>query len=117
MLLERYVDRHGEDALSRHVADVLMNHWLLALTVPGQESEAEAERSRVGAIVRQARRAAAPVTDVLVVGAGLAGLAAARDLAPGRGRRASCSRPATGPAAGSSRRRFPTAGSSSSAAS
>jgi len=53
MLLERYVDRQGEDALSRHVADVLMNHWLLALTVPGQESEAETERSRVGAIVRR----------------------------------------------------------------
>ena len=50
MLLERYVDRQGEDALSRHVADVLMNHWLLALTVPGQ-SAAETERSRVGAIV------------------------------------------------------------------
>ena len=50
-LLERYLDRHGEDALSRHVTDVLMNHWLLALTVPGQESEAETERSRVGAIV------------------------------------------------------------------
>jgi hypothetical protein len=52
-LLERYVDRQGEDALSRHVADVLMNHWLLALTVPGQEAEAETERSRVGAIVRR----------------------------------------------------------------
>ena len=53
MLLERYLDRQGEDALSRHVADVLMNHWLLALTVPGQESAAETERSRVGAIVRR----------------------------------------------------------------
>ena len=53
MLLERYVDRQGEDALSRHVADVLMNHWLLALTVPGQESAAETERSRVAAIVRR----------------------------------------------------------------
>jgi hypothetical protein len=52
-LLERYVERQGEDALSRHVADVLMNHWLLALTVPGQEPEAQAERSRVGAIVRK----------------------------------------------------------------
>ena len=52
-LLERYIDRHGEDALSRHVADVLMNHWLLALTVPGQEDEAETERSRVGAIVEK----------------------------------------------------------------
>jgi hypothetical protein len=53
MLLERYVDRHGEDALSRHVADVLMNHWLLALTVDGQEDEAETERSRMAAIVRK----------------------------------------------------------------
>jgi hypothetical protein len=53
MLLERYLDRQGEDALSRHVADVLMNHWLLALTVPGQESAAETERSRVAAIVRR----------------------------------------------------------------
>jgi len=52
-LLERYIDRHGEDALSRHVADVLMNHWLLALTVPGQEDAAETERSRVGAIVER----------------------------------------------------------------
>jgi hypothetical protein len=52
-LLERYVDRHGDDALAGHVADVLMNHWLLALTVPGQEDEADTERSRVGAIVRK----------------------------------------------------------------
>jgi hypothetical protein len=52
-LLERYVDRHGGDALAGHVADVLMNHWLLALTVPGQEDEADTERSRVRAIVRK----------------------------------------------------------------
>jgi hypothetical protein len=52
-LLERYVERHGTDALSDHVADVLMNHWLLALTVPGEEADAETERSRVGAIVRR----------------------------------------------------------------
>ncbi len=57
-----------------------MNHWLLALTVPGQEPEAETERSRVRRDRAQARRAEAPVTDVIVVGAGLAGLAAARDL-------------------------------------
>src|SRR5436189_4744180 len=44
MLLERYVERHGPDALAVHVADVLMNHWLLALTVPGQEEAAAAER-------------------------------------------------------------------------
>jgi hypothetical protein len=30
-----------------------MNHWLLALTVPGQEDEVETERSRVGAIVER----------------------------------------------------------------
>src|SRR3954471_24934510 len=36
-LLERYVERQGADALSELVADVLMNHWLLALTVPGHE--------------------------------------------------------------------------------
>ena len=53
MLLERYVEHLGEDALSRHVADVLMNHWLLALTVDGQEDEAETERSRMAAIVRK----------------------------------------------------------------
>lgn len=52
-LLERYVARHGDDALAGHVADVLMNHWLLALTVPGQEDEAETERSHVGALVRR----------------------------------------------------------------
>jgi hypothetical protein len=45
MLLERYVERHGPDPLAAHVADVLMNHWLLALTVPGQEEAADAERA------------------------------------------------------------------------
>ena len=53
MLLERYVDRHGADPLAAHVADVLMNHWLLALTVPGQEAEAEAERARMVDLVRR----------------------------------------------------------------
>lgn len=56
MLLERYVERHGADALSAHVADVLMNHWLLALTVPGEEDAAEAERSRMRDLVRRLRR-------------------------------------------------------------
>jgi hypothetical protein len=54
-LLERYVDRVGEDALAGHVADVLMNHWLLALTVPGHEADAEIERSRVADVLRRLR--------------------------------------------------------------
>ncbi|HYX85431.1 MAG TPA: hypothetical protein VE777_10725 [Gaiellales bacterium] len=52
-LLERYVERLGGDALAAHVADVLMNHWLLALTVPGQEAEAEVERRRLDRLVRR----------------------------------------------------------------
>jgi len=39
-LLERYVDRFGPDALAGHVVDVLWNHYLLALTVPGEEPAA-----------------------------------------------------------------------------
>ena len=53
MLLERYVDRHGPDPLATHVADVLMNHWLLALTVPGQEEPADAERALLADLVRR----------------------------------------------------------------
>jgi hypothetical protein len=53
MLLERYVEAQGTDALSELVADVLMNHWLLALTVPGEEEAAEAERSRLADLVRR----------------------------------------------------------------
>ena len=60
MLLERYVERHGADALAAHVADVLMNHWLLALTVPGQEQGAETERARIGEIVRRLGAAERP---------------------------------------------------------
>jgi hypothetical protein len=56
LLLERYVDRLGADTLSAHVAAVLENHWLLALTVPGQEEGAEAERSRIGELVRRLGR-------------------------------------------------------------
>jgi hypothetical protein len=56
MLLERYVDRHGADPLAAHVADVLMNHWLLALTVPGQEDEADAERARMADLMRRLER-------------------------------------------------------------
>jgi hypothetical protein len=46
-LLERYVDRFGPDALAGHVVDVLWNHYLLALTVPGEEPAVDAERDRV----------------------------------------------------------------------
>lgn len=53
LLLERYVDRHGADSLAAHVADVLMNHWLLALTVPGEEDAAEVERARLGELVHK----------------------------------------------------------------
>jgi hypothetical protein len=56
MQLERYVDRHGPDALAAHVADVLMNHWLLALTVPGQEEAADVERALMGDLVRRLER-------------------------------------------------------------
>jgi hypothetical protein len=56
VLLERYVERHGDDALAQHVADVLMNHWLLALTVPGEEDAAETERSQVAEIVHRLGR-------------------------------------------------------------
>lgn len=58
LLLERYVDRLGADPLSELVADVLENHWLLALTVPGEEDEAETERSRIGDLVRRLGRRA-----------------------------------------------------------
>jgi hypothetical protein len=56
LLLERYVDRHGADPLAAHVADVLMNHWLLALTVPGQEEAADAERARMAALLGRLER-------------------------------------------------------------
>jgi hypothetical protein len=54
-LLERYVDRLGPDALAAHVAEVLNNHWLLALTVPGREAEAAEERARVAALLRRVK--------------------------------------------------------------
>jgi hypothetical protein len=46
-LLERYLERSGPDALAGHVVDVLWNHYLLALTVPGEEPAVDAERDRV----------------------------------------------------------------------
>lgn len=52
-LLERYVDRFGADALAGHVVDVLWNHYLLALTVPGQEPAVAAERDRVEALLHR----------------------------------------------------------------
>ncbi len=58
LLLERYVDRLGADPLSELVAAVLENHWLLALTVPGEEDGAETERSRIGELVRRLGRRA-----------------------------------------------------------
>lgn len=55
ILLERYLDRVGADALAGHVVEVLNNHWLLALTVPGRESEAAAERARVAELLRRVK--------------------------------------------------------------
>jgi hypothetical protein len=52
-LLERYLDRCGPDALAGHVVDVLWNHYLLALTVPGEEPLVDAERDRVQALNRR----------------------------------------------------------------
>jgi hypothetical protein len=52
-LLERYVDRFGPDALAGHVVDVLWNHYLLALTVPGEEPMVDAERDRVEGLLHR----------------------------------------------------------------
>ena len=52
-LLERYVDRFGADALAAHVVDVLWNHYLLALTVPGEEPAVDAERDRVEGLLHR----------------------------------------------------------------
>jgi hypothetical protein len=52
-LLERYVDRFGPDALAAHVVDVLWNHYLLALTVPGEEPAVDPERDRVEALLHR----------------------------------------------------------------
>jgi hypothetical protein len=46
-LLERYLEQFDPDALAGLVVDVLWNHYLLALTVPGQEPIVDAERERV----------------------------------------------------------------------
>jgi hypothetical protein len=55
ILLERYLEQVGADALAGHVAEVLNNHWLLALTVPGREHEAAEERSRVAELLRKVK--------------------------------------------------------------
>lgn len=52
-LLERYVDRFGPDALAGHVVDVLWNHYLLALTVPGEEPVVDVERDRVEGLLHR----------------------------------------------------------------
>jgi hypothetical protein len=52
-LLERYVDRFGADALAGHVVDVLWNHYLLALTVPGEQPAVDAERDRVETLLHR----------------------------------------------------------------
>jgi hypothetical protein len=52
-LLERYVERFEADALAGLVVDVLWNHYLLALTVPGEEPVVEAERDRVQALLHR----------------------------------------------------------------
>ena len=52
-LLERYLDRFGPDALAGLVVDVLWNHYLLALTVPGEEPAVDAERDRVQALLHR----------------------------------------------------------------
>jgi hypothetical protein len=52
-LLERYLDRWGPDALAGHVVDVLWNHYLLALTVPGEEPVVDAERDRVQLVLQR----------------------------------------------------------------
>jgi hypothetical protein len=51
-LLERYVERVGSDALAVHVATVLNEQHMLALTVPGGGARAERERERVGELLR-----------------------------------------------------------------
>jgi len=52
-LLERYLERFEADALAGLVVDVLWNHYLLALTVPGEEPVVDAERDRVGTLLRR----------------------------------------------------------------
>ena len=52
-LLQRYLDRFGPDALAGLVVDVLWNHYLLALTVPGEEPVVDAERDRVQALLHR----------------------------------------------------------------
>jgi hypothetical protein len=52
-LLARYLERFEPDALAGLVVDVLWNHYLLALTVPGEEPAVDAERDRVRALLHR----------------------------------------------------------------
>jgi hypothetical protein len=52
-LLERYLERFDADALAGLVVDVLWNHYLLALTVPGEEPVVDAERDRVQGLLHR----------------------------------------------------------------
>jgi hypothetical protein len=52
-LLARYLERFEPDALAGLVVDVLWNHYLLALTVPGEEPAVDAERDRVQALLHR----------------------------------------------------------------
>jgi hypothetical protein len=52
-LLARYLERFDADALAGLVVDVLWNHYLLALTVPGEEPVVDAERDRVQALLHR----------------------------------------------------------------
>jgi hypothetical protein len=52
-LVERYLERFEPDALAGLVVDVLWNHHLLALTVPGEEPVVDAERVRVQALLHR----------------------------------------------------------------
>jgi hypothetical protein len=57
-LLERYVERFGPDPLASHVAGVLENHYLLALSLPGDDPALDDERRRVSALARRLAAAA-----------------------------------------------------------
>jgi len=51
-LLERYLERVGPDALAAHVATVLNEQHMLALTVAGGGSLGQRERARVAELLR-----------------------------------------------------------------
>jgi hypothetical protein len=53
LLLERYVERVGGDALAGRVATVLNEQYLLALGLRGGEGPDEADRARAAALLRR----------------------------------------------------------------